>query len=134
MTNIAHGSYIKRIRHGCKQSFHVAYSRIFTLLVCFRAGPVVRSITIQFAVNLQSPIGYLISVLLSAVEGQNLATDNISVIEGEMATISCRVKNNDDSVIQLLNPNRQTIYFKDVRRKCRQLRHGVEHVSCDLVK
>ncbi|XP_040903217.1 cell adhesion molecule 1b isoform X1 [Toxotes jaculatrix] len=49
------------------------------------------------------------------VEGQNLATDNVSVIEGEMATISCRVKNNDDSVIQLLNPNRQTIYFKDVR-------------------
>ncbi|XP_076590712.1 cell adhesion molecule 1b isoform X2 [Chaetodon auriga] len=49
------------------------------------------------------------------VEGQNLATNNVSVIEGEMATISCRVKNNDDSVIQLLNPNRQTIYFKDVR-------------------
>ncbi|KAJ7995523.1 hypothetical protein DPEC_G00245460 [Dallia pectoralis] len=48
-------------------------------------------------------------------EGQNLGTDNVSVIEGEMATISCRVKNNDDSVIQLLNPNRQTIYFKDVR-------------------
>lgn len=51
------------------------------------------------------------------MEGLNLATDNVSVIEGEMATISCRVKNNDDSVIQLLNPNRQTIYFKDVRRK-----------------
>ncbi|KAM3875126.1 cell adhesion molecule 1-like [Diretmus argenteus] len=50
------------------------------------------------------------------IEGQNLATDNVSVIEGETATISCRVKNNDDSVIQLLNPNRQTIYFKDVRR------------------
>ncbi|XP_019729880.1 cell adhesion molecule 1b isoform X3 [Hippocampus comes] len=49
------------------------------------------------------------------VEGQNLATDNVSVVEGEMATISCRVRNNDDSVIQLLNPNRQTIYFKDVR-------------------
>ncbi|XP_029963908.1 cell adhesion molecule 1b isoform X1 [Salarias fasciatus] len=49
------------------------------------------------------------------VEGQNLATDNVSVVEGETATISCRVKNNDDSVIQLLNPNRQTIYFKDVR-------------------
>uniref|UniRef100_A0A3Q2TZY6 Cell adhesion molecule 1b n=1 Tax=Fundulus heteroclitus TaxID=8078 RepID=A0A3Q2TZY6_FUNHE len=46
---------------------------------------------------------------------QNLATDNVSVIEGETATISCRVKNNDDSVIQLLNPNRQTIYFRDVR-------------------
>ncbi|KAM8853465.1 cell adhesion molecule 1b isoform X3 [Synchiropus splendidus] len=32
-----------------------------------------------------------------------------------MATISCRMKDNDDSVIQLLNPNRQTIYFRDVR-------------------
>ncbi|XP_024132453.1 cell adhesion molecule 1b isoform X1 [Oryzias melastigma] len=49
------------------------------------------------------------------VDSQNLATDNVSVIEGETATISCRVKNNDDSVIQLLNPNRQTIYFRDVR-------------------
>uniref|UniRef100_H2SZF2 Cell adhesion molecule 1b n=1 Tax=Takifugu rubripes TaxID=31033 RepID=H2SZF2_TAKRU len=47
--------------------------------------------------------------------GQNLATDNVTVIEGESATISCRVKNNDDSVIQLLNPNRQTIYFRDLR-------------------
>ncbi|XP_066564447.1 cell adhesion molecule 1 isoform X2 [Amia ocellicauda] len=50
-----------------------------------------------------------------AVQGQNLVTDNVSVVEGEVATISCRVKNNDDSVIQLLNPNRQTIYFRDVR-------------------
>ncbi|KAI1893496.1 hypothetical protein AGOR_G00124320, partial [Albula goreensis] len=50
-----------------------------------------------------------------AIQGQNLVTDNVSVVEGEVATISCRVKNNDDSVIQLLNPNRQTIYFRDVR-------------------
>lgn len=50
-------------------------------------------------------------------QGQNLVTNNVSVVEGEMAIISCRVKNNDDSVIQLLNPNRQTIYFRDVRRK-----------------
>uniref|UniRef100_A0A8C6SSI3 Cell adhesion molecule 1b n=1 Tax=Neogobius melanostomus TaxID=47308 RepID=A0A8C6SSI3_9GOBI len=49
------------------------------------------------------------------VEGQNLVTDNVTVVEGEMATISCRVRDNDDSVIQLLNPNRQTIYFKDYR-------------------
>uniref|UniRef100_A0A3B3Z3B1 Ig-like domain-containing protein n=1 Tax=Poecilia mexicana TaxID=48701 RepID=A0A3B3Z3B1_9TELE len=48
-------------------------------------------------------------------QSQNLATDNVSVIEGETATISCRVRNNDDSVIQLLNPNRQTIYFRDLR-------------------
>ncbi|XP_051955298.1 cell adhesion molecule 1-like isoform X3 [Xyrauchen texanus] len=49
------------------------------------------------------------------VQSQNLVMDNVSVVEGETATISCRVKNNDDSVIQLLNPNRQTIYFRDVR-------------------
>ncbi|KAI5620802.1 cell adhesion molecule 1b precursor, partial [Silurus asotus] len=48
-------------------------------------------------------------------QGQNLVTANVSVVEGETAIISCRVKNNDDSVIQLLNPNRQTIYFRDVR-------------------
>ncbi|XP_048839847.1 cell adhesion molecule 1a isoform X2 [Brienomyrus brachyistius] len=53
--------------------------------------------------------------LLLPVQSQNLVTDNVSVVEGEVATISCRIKNNDDSVIQLLNPNRQTIYFKDVR-------------------
>ncbi|XP_058601253.1 cell adhesion molecule 1b isoform X2 [Onychostoma macrolepis] len=49
------------------------------------------------------------------MQGQNLVTNNVSVVEGETAIISCRVKNNDDSVIQLLNPNRQTIYFRDVR-------------------
>ncbi|XP_055036546.2 cell adhesion molecule 1 isoform X1 [Misgurnus anguillicaudatus] len=50
-----------------------------------------------------------------AVQSQNLVADNVSVVEGETAIISCRAKNNDDSVIQLLNPNRQTIYFKDYR-------------------
>ncbi|XP_069750992.1 cell adhesion molecule 1 isoform X3 [Narcine bancroftii] len=49
------------------------------------------------------------------VDAQNLVTDDVVVVEGEMATISCRVKNNDDSVIQLLNPSRQTIYFREVR-------------------
>ncbi|XP_068097034.1 cell adhesion molecule 1 isoform X8 [Hyperolius riggenbachi] len=53
--------------------------------------------------------------LPSPGERQNLETENVTVVEGEVATISCRVKNNDDSVIQLLNPNRQTIYFRDFR-------------------
>lgn len=53
--------------------------------------------------------------LLQQAERQNLETENVTVVEGEVATISCRVKNNDDSVIQLLNPNRQTIYFRDFR-------------------
>ncbi|XP_064207110.1 cell adhesion molecule 1a isoform X3 [Anguilla rostrata] len=49
------------------------------------------------------------------VQSQNLVTDNVTVVEGEVAILSCRVKNNDDSVIQLLNPYRQTIYFRDAR-------------------
>uniref|UniRef100_A0A8C5MMT7 Cell adhesion molecule 1 n=1 Tax=Leptobrachium leishanense TaxID=445787 RepID=A0A8C5MMT7_9ANUR len=54
--------------------------------------------------------------LQSSGERQNLVTENVTVVEGEVAIISCRVKkNNDDSVIQLLNPNRQTIYFRDFR-------------------
>ncbi|MEQ2165496.1 hypothetical protein GOODEAATRI_017438 [Goodea atripinnis] len=64
------------------------------------------------------------------VDSQNLATDNVSVIEGETATISCRVRDNDDSVIQLLNPNRQTIYFRDLRRKCSCPRHKAIRNSC----
>nr|XP_042136778.1 cell adhesion molecule 1 isoform X14 [Peromyscus maniculatus bairdii] len=48
-------------------------------------------------------------------DGQNLFTKDVTVIEGEVATISCQVNKSDDSVIQLLNPNRQTIYFKDFR-------------------
>ncbi|XP_041030246.1 cell adhesion molecule 1-like isoform X1 [Carcharodon carcharias] len=48
-------------------------------------------------------------------DAQNLVTDDVVVVQGEVATISCRVKNNDDSVIQLLNPSRQTIYFREVR-------------------
>ncbi|XP_076606153.1 cell adhesion molecule 1 isoform X7 [Chaetodon auriga] len=58
---------------------------------------------------------FMLQAALHKVVSQNLVTDNVSVVEGEMAIISCRVKNNDDSVIQLLNPNRQTIYFRDMR-------------------
>nr|XP_056716813.1 cell adhesion molecule 1 [Euleptes europaea] len=55
------------------------------------------------------------AALLPTGDGQNLFTENVTVVEGDVATINCRVKNSDDSVIQLLNPNRQTIYFKDFR-------------------
>ncbi|XP_078283017.1 cell adhesion molecule 1 isoform X2 [Rhinoraja longicauda] len=55
------------------------------------------------------------ALFIAQVDAQNLVTDDVVVVEGEVATISCRVKNNDDSVIQLLNPSRQTIYFREVR-------------------
>ncbi|XP_062894756.1 cell adhesion molecule 1-like isoform X2 [Mobula hypostoma] len=55
------------------------------------------------------------ALFIAKVDAQNLETDDVEVVEGGVATISCRVKNNDDSVIQLLNPSRQTIYFREVR-------------------
>ncbi|XP_065553099.1 cell adhesion molecule 1 isoform X3 [Lathamus discolor] len=55
------------------------------------------------------------AALIRTGDGQNLVTEDVTVVEGDVATISCRVKNSDDSVIQLLNPNRQTIYFRDFR-------------------
>ncbi|KAF2977603.1 hypothetical protein EK904_010940 [Melospiza melodia maxima] len=58
--------------------------------------------------------------------GQNLVTEDVTVVEGDVATISCRVKNSDDSVIQLLNPNRQTIYFRDFRLPPRNLVIDIE--------
>nr|XP_032652002.1 cell adhesion molecule 1 isoform X2 [Chelonoidis abingdonii] len=58
---------------------------------------------------------FLETLMAYTGDGQNLVTEDVTVVEGEVATISCRVKNSDDSVIQLLNPNRQTIYFKDFR-------------------
>ncbi|XP_069732744.1 cell adhesion molecule 1 isoform X8 [Phaenicophaeus curvirostris] len=55
------------------------------------------------------------AAIIHTGDGQNLVTEDVTVVEGDVATISCRVKNSDDSVIQLLNPNRQTIYFRDFR-------------------
>ncbi|XP_004585155.1 cell adhesion molecule 1 isoform X6 [Ochotona princeps] len=55
------------------------------------------------------------AALVPTGNGQNLFTKDVTVIEGEVATISCQVNKSDDSVIQLLNPNRQTIYFRDFR-------------------
>ncbi|XP_032057730.1 cell adhesion molecule 1 isoform X6 [Aythya fuligula] len=60
-------------------------------------------------------IGQLLNLDTGNRDGQNLVTEDVTVVEGDVATISCRVKNSDDSVIQLLNPNRQTIYFRDFR-------------------
>ncbi|XP_051536473.1 cell adhesion molecule 1-like isoform X1 [Myxocyprinus asiaticus] len=84
-----------------KQVYNMAntsYGSLATLLLLFTISAAIRTGAAQYP-----------------VQSQNLVTDNVSVVEGETATISCRVKNNDDSVIQLLNPNRQTIYFRDVR-------------------
>ncbi|XP_047282650.1 cell adhesion molecule 1 isoform X7 [Homo sapiens] len=71
-------------------------------------------VTQQKTVQRSAPIAMKASGHTSG-DGQNLFTKDVTVIEGEVATISCQVNKSDDSVIQLLNPNRQTIYFRDFR-------------------
>ncbi|KAM9298979.1 cell adhesion molecule 1 isoform 2-T2 [Gastrophryne carolinensis] len=91
--------------------------RLFLLISGLRAGllqPGRSSSLYGSAENFALPDPFY-DQIQSSGERQNLETENVTVVEGEVATISCRVKNNDDSVIQLLNPNRQTIYFRDFR-------------------
>lgn len=94
------------------QQKNTVVSVVFTNIIQQVSFPVVFLMCLSLFLSL--PLSLLPP---STVQGQNLVTYNISVVEGEVAIISCRVKDNDDSVIQLLNPNRQTIYFRDVRRE-----------------
>ncbi|XP_031762528.1 cell adhesion molecule 2-like [Xenopus tropicalis] len=56
------------------------------------------------------------SVTVTVIEkNPTLETKDVTVVEGEVAIISCRVLNNDGSVIQLLSPNRQTIFFQNFK-------------------
>lgn len=97
------------------QNFHHCTSLVTSTLK--KALPVILMCLTSHAQCTSGNLCALLFVLSCPVVSQNLVTDNVSVVEGEMAIISCRVKNNDDSVIQLLNPNRQTIYFRDMRRE-----------------
>lgn len=116
VTNGARGSYINQIRYGCWQTLYRPHKHTSALL-CW-AIRIFDRLSISALCSWWNTLLFPTECSLClVVEGQNLATDNVTVIEGESATISCRVKNNDDSVIQLLNPNRQTIYFRDLRRE-----------------
>ncbi|XP_060090412.1 cell adhesion molecule 2 isoform X1 [Heteronotia binoei] len=46
-------------------------------------------------------------------QGQFPLTQNVTVIEGETATLTCRVDQNDNTSLQWSNPAQQTLYFDD---------------------
>nr|XP_028582734.1 cell adhesion molecule 2 isoform X1 [Podarcis muralis] len=68
--------------------------------------------------RLYSLCGILIQVAASkskakGSQGQFPLTQNVTVIEGETATLTCRVDQNDNTSLQWSNPAQQTLYFDD---------------------
>lgn len=66
------------------------YSSLFSLLVCLSAGS-----------QTQFPI-----------------TQNVTVVEGSTANMTCRVDYNDNTSLQWSNPAQQTLFFGDKKGEC----------------
>ncbi|XP_043117049.1 cell adhesion molecule 4 isoform X3 [Puntigrus tetrazona] len=55
-------------------------------------------------------------VLLSLCpQGQAVQAENVTVLEGGTAQISCRLQNYDGSIVVIQNPRRQTLFFNGTR-------------------
>ncbi|XP_052434371.1 cell adhesion molecule 4 isoform X3 [Carassius gibelio] len=55
-------------------------------------------------------------VLLSlCLRGQAVQAENVTVLEGGTAQISCRLQNYDGSIVVIQNPRRQTLFFNGTR-------------------
>ncbi|XP_060726820.1 cell adhesion molecule 4 isoform X2 [Tachysurus vachellii] len=56
----------------------------------------------------------LLSFLYTA-RGQAVQAENVTVLEGGTAHISCRLQNYDGSIVVIQNPRRQTLFFNGTR-------------------
>ncbi|XP_015264771.1 PREDICTED: cell adhesion molecule 2 [Gekko japonicus] len=65
------------------------------------------------ALNKRGNHKHLYGVLCAGSQGQFPLTQNVTVIEGETATLTCRVDQNDNTSLQWSNPAQQTLYFDD---------------------
>ncbi|XP_052000462.1 cell adhesion molecule 4-like isoform X3 [Xyrauchen texanus] len=55
-------------------------------------------------------------ILLSLCpRGQEVQAENVTVLEGGTAQISCRLQNYDGSIVVIQNPRRQTLFFNGTR-------------------
>ncbi|XP_026140838.1 cell adhesion molecule 4 isoform X4 [Carassius auratus] len=52
---------------------------------------------------------------LASVRGQAVQAENVTVLEGGTAQISCRLQNYDGSIVVIQNPRRQTLFFNGTR-------------------
>lgn len=76
---------------------------------------------------LQLKFSFFFSLLLSSLllpsppssgsQGQFPLTQNVTVVEGGTANLTCRVDQNDNTSLQWSNPAQQTLYFDDKKGK-----------------
>ncbi|XP_016376138.1 cell adhesion molecule 4-like isoform X2 [Sinocyclocheilus rhinocerous] len=52
---------------------------------------------------------------LQTARGQAVQAENVTVLEGGTAQISCRLQNYDGSIVVIQNPRRQTLFFNGTR-------------------
>lgn len=57
---------------------------------------------------------FFLSLSLSA-QSQAVQAENVTVLEGGTAQISCRLQNYDGSIVVIQNPRRQTLFFNGTR-------------------
>ncbi|XP_051901475.1 cell adhesion molecule 4 isoform X4 [Pristis pectinata] len=57
----------------------------------------------------------LVLLLLCTACGQMVHAENVTVMEGEMAEITCKLHSYDGSIVVIQNPNRQTLFFNGTR-------------------
>lgn len=50
--------------------------------------------------------------------GQEVQTENVTVAEGGVAEITCRLHQYDGSIVVIQNPVRQTLFFNGTRGEC----------------
>lgn len=53
--------------------------------------------------------------LFVSARGQAVQAENVTVLEGGTAQISCRLQNYDGSIVVIQNPRRQTLFFNGTR-------------------
>ncbi|XP_051573837.1 cell adhesion molecule 4-like isoform X2 [Myxocyprinus asiaticus] len=63
-----------------------------------------------------APISLLLLLSYSnTARGQAVQAENVTVLEGGTAQISCRLQNYDGSIVVIQNPRRQTLFFNGTR-------------------
>lgn len=65
----------------------------------------------------------ILSVSLGPGTGQEVQTENVTVAEGGVAEITCRLHQYDGSIVVIQNPARQTLFFNGTRGECRKPAH-----------
>lgn len=62
-----------------------------------------------------APLPLLLLLYSHTARGQAVQAENVTVLEGGTAQISCRLQNYDGSIVVIQNPRRQTLFFNGTR-------------------